>query len=416
MEIWFLLGLAGLQLILLLLLLFRRQNRESLEFKTRLEAQAQYLETLGRRLEEAGRRLEETTRQELKETRADQGKAHIELLRTLQQGVGALGEQVTKTLTHNTEQLGKRVETLTQATDQRLREISGQVEKRLTEGFEKTTATFADILKRLALIDEAQKKITELSSNVVSLQEVLSDKRSRGAFGEVQLAGLVRNMLPENAFALQYPLTDKVKPDCILFLPSPTGNVCIDAKFPLENYQRMLDDGMAQSDRDTARRQFRLDVRKHIRDIATKYIIPGSTANGAVMFVPAEAVFAEIHAHHPELVAEAQTANVWMTSPTTLMAVLTTVRAVLKDDATRTQVHLIQQHLVELNKDFGRFQKRMEALASHIRQAHDDVTEVNISARKISERFEKIERVEIEDASAAPVLRVTDESSKLVNE
>lgn len=416
MEVWLLLGLTGLQLLLLLVLLVRRQSGESLEFKTRLETQGQYLETLGRRLEEAGRRLEESTRQELKETRADQAKAHIELLRTLQQGVGTLGEQVTKTLTHNTEQLGKRVENLTQATDQRLKEISGQVEKRLAEGFEKTTATFADIVKRLALIDEAQKKITELSSNVVSLQEVLSDKRSRGAFSEVQLAALIRNMLPENAFALQYVLTDKVKPDCILFLPPPTGNVCIDAKFPLENYQRMLNQDLAQSDRDAARRQFRMDVRKHVRDIASKYIIPGKTAGGAVMFVPAEAVFAEIHAYHPEVVAEAQAANVWMTSPTTLMAVLTTVRAVLKDDATRTQVHLIQQHLVELNKDFGRFQKRMEALASHIRQAHDDVTEVNISARKISERFEKIEKVEIEDASTPPALDVSDETGRIVNE
>ncbi|MGH8529643.1 MAG: DNA recombination protein RmuC [Nevskiales bacterium] len=388
-----LLWLAGLQLVLLLGLLFfvvRRQDH-------------------GQRLEEVLRRLEEGLRRELKDARDDQGKTHVELLRSLQAGSVALGEQVQRVLGQYFELLNKRVEGLTQTTDQKLKEIGGQVEKRLAEGFEKTTATFADIVKRLALIDEAQKRITELSTNVVSLQEILSDKRARGAFGEVQLSQLVRNMLPENAFALQYAITPDTRVDCILFLPDPTGHVPIDAKFPLESYRRLADPKLGEADRRMAERQFKQDVRKHVRDIASKYIVAGKTARGAVMFVPAEAVFAEIHARHADVVEEAQGLNVWITSPTTLMAILTTARAVLKDDATRKQVHVIQEHLGKLGEDFGRFRKRMENLATHIRQAKEDVDDVNVSAGKIASRFEKIERAELaNEEEERPALKPSD--------
>lgn len=307
--------------------------------------------------------------------------------------------QVTDALTRSTDEIGKRVEGLTQTTDKRLKDISGEVEKRLSEGFEKTTATFADVLKRLALIDEAQKKITELSTNVVSLQEILADKRSRGAFGEVQLNSLVRNVLPESSFALQHTLSNGKIADCVLFLPKPTGNVAIDAKFPLESYRRMSDIERSETERKSAERQFKIDVRKHIQDIAEKYILRGETSDGAVMFIPAEAVFAEIQAHQPDLVQEAHRMRVWMVSPTTLMAILNTARAVLKDVATRKQVHIIQEHLAGLAKDFDRFQKRMDNLSRHIKQASEDVDKVHTSAQKISNRFEKIESVEIEDES-----------------
>jgi DNA recombination protein RmuC len=279
----------------------------------------------------------------------------------------------------------------------RLNDISGQVEQRLNKGFEKTTETFTDVVKRLALIDEAQKRITELSSNVVSLQEVLTDKRSRGAFGEVQMAGLIRNVMPEGSYALQHTLSNSTRVDCMMFLPDPTGHIAIDSKFPLNSYQKMMDDEATDSDRLNAEKQFRLDIKKHIKDISEKYIISDETADGAIMFIPAEAVFAEIHAHQPQLVDEAQRARVWMVSPTTLMAVLTTARAVLKDSATRKQVHVIQEHLVNLAKDFDRFRKRMDNLSKHIQQANKDVEEVNISATKISGRFERIEKVDLSD-------------------
>ena len=322
-----------------------------------------------------------------------------ELQGKLEQRYGEMQQSIEKRLGEmaqgNIEKMAESNQKMQQLLHERLNDISGKVEKRLDKGFEKTTETFTDVVKRLALIDEAQKKITELSGSVVSLQEVLTDKRARGAFGEVQMSALVGNIIPEESYSLQYTLSNKKRVDCMLFLPEPTGDIAVDSKFPLDSYQRMMDPDAIAADRVAAEKQFRLDIKKHIKDIADKYIIPGETADGAIMFIPAEAVFAEIHAHQPELVEQAQRSRVWMVSPTTLMAVLTTARAVLKDSATRKQVHLIQEHLVNLSKDFERFQKRMVNLSRHIQQANKDVEEVNTSAKKISSRFEKIERVEL---------------------
>jgi DNA recombination protein RmuC len=324
-----------------------------------------------------------------------QAESSKNLFEALQSGITNLQKQIGDYLNRYSEDLGKRMDGLTLKTDERLQQISGQVEKRLTEGFEKTTATFADILKRLALIDEAQKKITELSTNVVSLQEILADKRSRGAFGEVQLNALVANVMPAHTYKTQYTFPNNSIADCVLFLPDPTGTIAIDSKFPLESYRLMTNISLGDADRKTAERQFRQDISKHIQDISSKYIIPGTTSDGAIMFIPAEAVFAEIHAHYPDLVEKAHVARVWMASPTTLWAILNTARTVLKDAATREQVHIIQQHLHSLGKDFGRFQKRMDDLEKHIKKAHEEVENVNISARKITSRFEKIEQVEL---------------------
>ncbi len=315
----------------------------------------------------------------------------------LTQGLEKLGRQLHEGLGRHSEELGKRVTALTDSTDQRLKEISGQVEKRLSEGFEKTTETFSKVLEHLTRIDEAQRRITELSNNVVNLQEVLADKRSRGAFGEVQLEVLVRNLIPERHFFLQQTLSNGTRVDCLIKLPEPTGDIAIDAKFPLESYRGMTNADASDQDRSRASAQFKIDIRKHINDIANKYIIPGETSDGAVMFMPAESIFAEIHAHFPDLVEEAYSKRVWMVSPTTMMAILTTARAVLKDAATREQVHVIQKHLQMLSKDFGRFQMRMDKLARHIKQAHQDVDDVHISARKISDRFGQIEQVELDE-------------------
>ncbi|HMM46612.1 MAG TPA: DNA recombination protein RmuC [Thiobacillaceae bacterium] len=305
------------------------------------------------------------------------------------------------TLKHMSAQFGERAQQLSQTVDGRLNEISGKVAERLDEGFRKTNETFTSVMTRLAVIDEAQKKIEGLASNVVSLQEILGDKRSRGAFGEVQLEALVRNSLPPGAYAFQHTLKGGARADCVLILPEPTGTVCVDAKFPLENYSRMFDDGLPPGERDAARRQFKTDVKKHVDDIAAKYIIAGETADGAVLFLPAEAVFAEIHAHHADLVEHAQRRRVWLTSPTTLMAVLNTARAVIRDSETRRMAHVIKDELAKLAKDFARFDERMKKLATHIEQASKDVSEVRISSDKISRRFQQIERVELEHPEAA---------------
>jgi DNA recombination protein RmuC len=312
----------------------------------------------------------------------EQGRAEQSLLQDTLKGMSA--------------QFGERVQQLSQTVDGRLNEISGKVAERLDEGFKKTNETFTSVMTRLAVIDEAQKKIEGLASNVVSLQEILGDKRSRGAFGEVQLEALVRNILPPDAYAFQHTLKGGQRADCALVLPEPTGTVCVDAKFPLENYSRMFDDGLAPGERDAARRQFKADVKKHVDDIAAKYIVEGETSDGAVMFLPAEAVFAEIHAYHPELVEHAQKKHVWITSPTTLMAVLNTARAVIRDSETRRMAHVIKDELGKLAKDFARFDERMKKLATHIELASKDVGEVRISSDKISRRFQQIERVELD--------------------
>lgn len=309
------------------------------------------------------------------------------------------------TMQNATTQLSTSVEALAKSVDARLAEISAKVSERLDEGFKKTNETFANVMARLATIDEAQKKIDGLSSNVLTLQELLGDKRSRGAFGEVQLEGLVRNIMPPDGYSFQTTLSNGSRVDCLLMLPEPTGRVAVDSKFPLENYNRMFARDAAETDRTMATRAFKADVKKHVDDIAAKYIIAGETSDGAVMFVPAEAVFAEIHAYHSDLVEFAMSRRVWIVSPTTLMAVLNTARAVIKDVETRRQVHIIKDELSKLGKDFSRFDVRMKKLADHIRLANEDATEVHISSQKISKRFSQIESVDLEHLQpAAPLL------------
>ncbi|MGR9090512.1 MAG: DNA recombination protein RmuC, partial [Gammaproteobacteria bacterium] len=210
---------------------------------------------------------------------------------SLRLGFEKLHNLLNTSLLRNSSELGQRVDSLTRTIDERLGDIAGQVDRRLAEGFEKTTSTFADVLKRLALIDEAQKRITALSGEVVSLQHVLADKRSRGAFGEVQLAALVSNVLPQASYRLQHTLPNGRIADCVIFLPEPSGTIAVDSKFPLESFRVLSDYDVSQHDRRQAERQFKQDIRKHIRDIAARYIISGVTGDGAIMFIPAEAVF-----------------------------------------------------------------------------------------------------------------------------
>lgn len=336
----------------------------------------------------------ETVLEKLHTTLAEQGKAEQELIQA--------------TMRNATLQLVSTIDNLAKAVDGRLEQIGGKVSERLDEGFKKTNQTFIDVMARLATIDEAQKKIDGLTTNVVSLQELLGDKRSRGAFGEVQLEALVRNVLPVSSFAMQYTFENGTRADCAIFLPDPTGTVAVDSKFPLENYHRMFNAKLSEAEQAAAEKQFKLDVKKHVDDIANKYIISNVTSDGAVMFIPAEAVFAELHAYHADVIEYAMNKRVWVVSPTTLMAVLNTARAVLKDVETRKQVHVIKEELGKLSKDFGRFDVRMKKLADNIRQAHENAQDVHISSQKISQRFAQIERVELAN-KPADLLDVIDE-------
>ena len=354
---------------------------------------------LGAQVAEAGDRQRLSTADELKQTREV-----LHALRlTLTQEMGGQREALLERLAATTESLNTKI-------DARLGEIAGKVNERLDEGFKKTNETFVNVMTRLATIDEAQKKIESLTGSVVSLQELLGDKRARGAFGEVQLEALVRNVLPTSAFEMQATLSNGTRADCVIRLPPPTGMVAVDSKFPLENYHRMFEPAANAVDRALAQKQFRADIRKHVDDIARKYIIPGETADGAVMFVPAEAVFAEIHGHHAEVAEYASARRVWIVSPTTLMAVLNTARAVLKDVETRKQIHVIKESLARLAVEFGRFDERMKDLAKHIRQAYDDVERVQVTSGKISQRFAQIEGVDLDDEKpeTARVLKLSD--------
>jgi len=335
--------------------------------------------------QEALSKIREEITEKIHKTLSEQGKAQQETLQN--------------SLKNTALQLIASVETLTKSVDKRLEAITGKVQERLDEGFKKTNQTFISVMERLATIDEAQKKIDGLTTNMVSLQELLGDKRSRGAFGELQLEGLIKNILPPDSYSFQHTFSKGVRADCVLFLPEPTGTVAVDSKFPMENYQKMFDIKLSDIDKSKAQKQFKLDVKKHINDIASKYIITDETSDGAVMFLPAEAVFAEIHAYHPELIQEAMAKKVWLVSPTTLMAVLNTARAVLKDVETRKQVHIIKSELGKLGKEFNRFDTRMKKLADNIRQAHENAQDVHITSQKITQRFTQIEKVELEEDS-----------------
>lgn len=379
------------QIFFLLLIIYRqnRQRGQSEDAFERLQLQFQELEPS---LQQAY----QTSLYSTHEIMTQGQLANQRLISEIIQGqMTDVREQIGHSFKQHTSSLTSHLQSLTEEIRSHLHNLSQQVNHKLAEGFEKTSSTFTDVVRRLTIIDEAQKKITELSSHVVNLQDVLVDKRSRGAFGEVQLSTLIANMIPSNHYQMQYTLSNQKRADCILFLPQPSGDVVIDAKFPLETYQKLITADPLSLEKKSFQQQFRQDVQKHIKDIAEKYIIPNETTDGAIMFIPAEAIFAEIHSNFPEIITLSQRLKVWLCSPSTLMAVLTTARAVLKDDATRKQVHIIQKHLHDLADDFQRFEKRMDKLSKHIDMAHQDVNEVNTSAKKITQRFQKIEAVEL---------------------
>jgi DNA recombination protein RmuC len=304
--------------------------------------------------------------------------------------------------------LSQQAETV-QRVERSLREqeqaLSKVVDERLDRTEKATGQIVTDLRERLARIDEAQKKIGELSTQVVSLQEVLSNKQARGAFGEVQLNDLVSSALPPSAYALQVTLSSGVRADCLLKLPHPPGPIAIDAKFPLESYRalRAVPPGDAAG-LQAAQRAFQMAMRKHIADIRDKYVgVPGETAESALMFLPSEAVYAELHANFAGVVEESYKARVWIVSPTTMMATLNTVRAVLKDVRMREQAGAIQKTVGLLLEDVKRLDERVEKLKSHFAMTEKDLREIDISADRITRRGGRILEVDLgEEPTALP--------------
>ena len=298
-----------------------------------------------------------------------------------------------------TESLNNNFSSLSGKISESLDKINMRVEERLNEGFEKTNKTFANILERLSKIDEAQKKIDSLSNNIISLQDVLTDKKSRGTFGEVQLNHILISIFGEKndkVFELQKKLSNDTIADAVLHIPNPVGMLCIDSKFPLENYQRMIDRNVTEAERKQFEKDFKTNVKKHINDIALKYIIQGQTSEQAIMFIPAEAIFAEINAYHQDLIDYAGAKKVWMASPTTMMSVLSTIQVVLRNMEREKYASIIHEELNKLGKEFKRYKSRWDSLARDIKRVSDDVDIINITSSKIEKKFENISKVEID--------------------
>ncbi len=284
--------------------------------------------------------------------------------------------------------------------DKKLNLINQKVNEKLEDGFDKTNKTFTEVMNRLSRIDEAQKKIDGLGSEIVSLEGILTDKKSRGIFGEVNLYHILSSIFGEKndkIYQTQYKLSNDTLVDAIVFGPEPLGTICIDSKFPLENYRRLVEKGLSQSEREARSKLFESDVKKHIDAIGSKYIINGETSDQAIMFLPAEAIFAEINAYHTSLIKYAASKKVWITSPTTLMSLLTIIQSVLMGLERDKYTSVIHDELNKLGIEFGRYKERWDKLSRSIQTVSTDVENIHKTTEKITKRFDSISNVKIED-------------------
>ncbi len=288
--------------------------------------------------------------------------------------------------------------TLAQSVDARLQQLTGKIDATL-EKTDKNQKTVLDELKeRLVRIDTAQKNLTDLSSQVVGLQDILSNKQARGAFGEVQLQDLVESVMPPGSYSFQATLGDGKRADCLLDLPNPPGPIVVDAKFPLEAW-RQLQDAESETAQKEAARAFRRDVGTHVKAIAEKYIVPGETADAALMFLPSEAVYAELHANFGGAVDAAHRAKVFIVSPTTLWALLNTMRAVMKDVRMKEAAGIIQTEVLTMLEDVDRLDKRVGHLEKHFELAEKDIEQIRTSANKVKSRGSKIQDIQLDDGT-----------------
>ncbi len=304
--------------------------------------------------------------------------------------LGEFKSGVSTNLNNDFEKLNDRIE-------HKLNMINDHVNERLDVNFEKTNKTFTSVLERLSKIDEAQKKIDSLSTDILSLQSILTDKKTRGIFGEVNLKHILVSVFGENndkIYKLQYTFETGVIADCVLFAPEPLGMVAIDSKFPLDNYRLMIDKKAGIVERKNAEKNFKSDVKKHIDAIASKYIIKGVTSNQAIMFLPAEAIFAELNAYHPDIIDYAYKKRVWLASPTTLMSTLTTIELVIKNIEKDKYTSVIHEELNKLSVDFKRYKERWDKLSRSIDAVSRDANDIHITTDKISKRFDVINNVD----------------------
>ncbi len=310
-------------------------------------------------------------------------------------------QQLAGGLTHVSEAQAASQTNMLKLMEQRLGEVSAKMHENLQGSATRTARSLGDLQQRLETIDKAQQNIEKLSGDVLSLQDILSNKQTRGAFGEIQLNDIVTKALPRDSYDLQAKLSNGTRPDCLIHLPNPPGPIVIDAKFPLEAYER-LRGARDERELNEAAKLLRTSVRTHIKAISEKYILDGETADGALMFLPSEAVYAELHANFPELVREGFAARVWIVSPTTCMATLNTMRAILKDARMREQAGAIRRELGLLHGDVERLGTRVEKLDRHFGQAAKDIAEIKISADKAGRRAQRLDNFDFEELAPDP--------------
>lgn len=305
--------------------------------------------------------------------------------------IGEFRNNLSKDMQENFNGLNERME-------RRLDVINNRVNERLDQNFEKTNKTFMSVLERMSKIDEAQKKIESLSNDIVSLQGILTDKKTRGIFGEVNLKHILTSVFGEennNIYKMQYAFPNNTIADCVLFAPEPLGTIAIDSKFPLENYRNMVDRNLSKERRTLYEKQFKTDVKKHIDAIASKYIIDGVTTDQAIMFLPAEAIFAEINAYHNDIIEYAYKKRVWITSPTTLISTLTVIQMIIKNMERDKYTSIIHEELNKLGVEFGRYKDRWDKLSRSIQTVNKDVEQFHITTEKIKKKFDSINQVDL---------------------
>lgn len=316
------------------------------------------------------------------------GKLEVSMMKEMGDFKSDLSRNLNQDFTSLNEQLEKR-----------LLAINERVNARLDENFEKTNKTFVNVIERLSKIDEAQRKIETLSTDIVGLQSILTDKKTRGVFGEVNLKHILTSVFGErndNIFRLQYTMSTGVIADCVVFAPEPLGTIAIDSKFPLEHYQSMVDKNNSQEVRNNYEKMFKQDMKKHIDAISSKYIISGETADQAILFLPAEAIFAEVNAYHSDIINYAYKKRVWITSPTTLISTLTVIEMIIKNMERDKYTSIIHEELNKLGLEFSRYRERWDKLARSIQVVNKDVESVSITTDKITKKFETINKVEVD--------------------
>ncbi|RBW54779.1 DNA recombination protein RmuC [Ruegeria sp. A3M17] len=368
-------------LILLLLFLSLRAANRSARMAEPLSRQMAHL---GQHVQQLGQGQEQL-RGGLQHVSDTQANAQVQVIQTVESRLSSVQQQMNDRLADNAMKSARA-----------LAEMQERMKESLHGSSKQTATSLTQLQERLAAIDKAQDNITKLSGDVLSLQDILSNKQTRGAFGEIQLNDIVTKALPSDSFKLQATLSNGRRADCLINLPNPPGPIVIDSKFPLEAYEALIG-STNDMELKAAVQMFRSTVRKHITDISEKYILDGETADGALMFLPSEAVYAELHAKFPELVQESFTKRVWIVSPTTCMATLNTMRAILKDARMREQAGAIRKELGLLHKDVERLGDRVGNLDRHFGQAAKDISEIKISAEKAGRRAQRLDNFDFEE-------------------